>query len=175
MPRFSAGCFPSPLRTINGCTHWRAEMLRALVESAAGFEELPPTGYGWVDIQWVVDISGGPTQAGLEGPYKKGAVKRRAPVCRDRTSGIRPAFLVDSACYSLGLCKRKIIKTGCDEHKAFRAVLRTCDASKHDPGVAATLDFLVNHWDNHDSALKARVIADVDPKDIVAFRTETSH
>lgn len=148
-------------------------MLRALVESAPGFEELPPTGYGWVDIQWVIDISAGPAQAGLEG-YKKGTVKKRAPVRRDRTSGVRPAFLVDNACYSLGLSEHKVLDTGCDEHKAFVDVLRNCDASKHDPGVAATLDFLVNHWDEHESALKARVIAELGPKDIVAFRTEMS-
>jgi CRISPR-associated protein Csd1 len=151
------------------------EMLRALVESAAGFEELPPTGYGWVDIRWVIDISEGPAQAGLEGPYQKGTVKRSAPVRRDRTSGIRPSFLVDNACYALGLSERKRIDTGCDEHKAFRGVLRTCDTSKHDPGVAATLDFLAKNWDKQEGPLKAKVIAEVDPKDIVAFRTETSH
>ena len=150
-------------------------MLSALVESAAGFEDLPPAGYGWVDIQWVIDISRGAAQAGLEGPYKKGTVKRRAPIRRDRTNSIRPSFLVDNARYALGLSARKMIDTGCAEHKAFRDVLRTCDTSTHDPGVAATLDFLANHWDKQEGPLKAKVIAEVDPKDIVAFRSETSH
>jgi CRISPR-associated protein Csd1 len=148
-------------------------MLKALVESVARFEELPPSGYGPVKIQWVIDLSRGPAQAVLTG-FEKGAVTLSAPVRRDRTSGVKASLLVDKASYALGLSEQKTIDTSSREHAAFKDILRSAVAETHEFGIAVALEFLDHHWGRNQGPLEERVIAKVDPRDIVAFRSDPS-
>src|ERR1039458_7790791 len=99
MRRSRKGCFPFLGRSTNGFTQWRAEMLRALVESAARFEDLPPAGYERVKIRWVIDLCQGAAQAALTGPFE---IEKFAPVRGERSgkvseSNLKPAQLVDNA------------------------------------------------------------------------------
>lgn len=97
-------------------------MLRALVESAAGFEELPPIGYERVKIRWVVDLCQGAAQADLTGSFE---IEKFVPVRGERSgkvseSNLKPALFVDNAKYALGLLAPNAIDRGISEHKGFK-------------------------------------------------------
>src|ERR1039457_931162 len=176
MRRFSVGCFPLRARSTNGFTHWRTEMLRALVESAARFEELPPIGYDRVEIRWVVDLGQGAAQAALTGPFE---IEKFAPVRGERSgkvsgSNLKPALLVDNAKYALGLSAPNEIGRQSFEHQCFKDILQKAVDVTGDAEASQVHEFLHLHWPVQASAIERKILATVKPKDRVAFRVGPS-
>jgi len=151
-------------------------MLRALVESAAGFEELPAIGYDRVKIRWVVDLSEGAEKAALTGPFE---IEKLAPVRGERSgkvseSNLKPALLVDNAKYALGLSAPNDIDRQSLEHQCFKDILQKAADATGDVETSQVRDYLLLHWPVRGNGLEKAVLDNVKPKDRVAFRVGPS-
>ena len=151
-------------------------MLRALVESAARFEELPPIGYDRVNVRWVIDLSQGAGQAALTGPFE---IEKFAPVRGERAGkvsegNLKPALLVDNAKYALGLSAANTLVRDSFEHQGFKDILRRAAEATGDAETSQVRDFLLLHWPEEGSGIEKKVLDAVKPQDRVAFRSGAS-
>src|SRR5436305_1103564 len=104
-------------------------MLRALIQSAARFPDLPPIGYEKFDIRWVVEIDSSVKHADMLVPFDRGALQKLVPTRGDRSGSVtegnsKPALFVDRASYVLGLKDKGEIDTNTLEHRAFLGLLK---------------------------------------------------
>ena len=151
-------------------------MLRALVESAARFEDLPPAGYERVKIRWVIDLCQGAAQAALTGPFE---IEKFAPVRGERSgkvseSNLKPALLVDNAKYALGLSAANTLARQSFEHRGFKDILQRAIEATGDAEASQVHEFLHLHWPVQGSGIERKVLDTVKPADRVAFRVGTS-
>lgn len=121
-------------------------MLRALIESAARFPELPPDGYESGEIRWVIEIGLDGISASLL-PFDKGQLKRMLPTRGDRSGkvsedNLKPALLVDRAAYALGMRPDRTLDGNCLEYLGFRSMVGELASESGDSGLARTLKFL---------------------------------
>jgi len=150
-------------------------MLRALVESAGRFEDLRPTGFEEVEIRWVIELGRQPGEATLV----KGDLRKPVPVLGDRSGkvakkNVKPSLLVDKASYALGLREGNRIQRDSLEHEGFKGLLRKAAEATGDAEIKAICEFLDQHWAVGSGALEKRVLSEVRPQEIVAFRAEPS-
>ncbi len=154
-------------------------MLKALVESAPGFERLSPIGYEQVSIRWVIDVSQGPGQAELLGPYERGDLAMFVPVRGEKSgtvseSNLKPGLLVENAEYALGLSEGKAIARESLKHRGFRSLIHDAAQATGDGETQVIDAFLQEHWAKQSSEIERRVLGNVKPKDKVTFRAGPS-
>jgi CRISPR-associated protein Csd1 len=152
-------------------------VLRALVESAGRFPGLPPHGYEWGDIRWVFEIDARTSDAQLV-LFGKGDLIRMLPTRGDRSGqvseqNLKPALLADRARYALGMRANRELDGGCLEYGGFRSLIERLDSDWPDSEPSCILRFLRRLFAESEGAmreLRSRIVLDVKPNDMVAFR-----
>jgi CRISPR-associated protein Csd1 len=153
-------------------------MLKALIESASQFPQLPPDGYEEGEIRWILELN----EAGSANLVwcEKGSVRKKLPMRGDRSGkvseeNVKPALLVDKAAYALGLRTDGVLDRNCLEHREFRRLVRSVSRAWPSDEPARIRRFLIRLHrspDRHLGALRREIEGKIKPKDVVAFRFE---
>jgi CRISPR-associated protein Csd1 len=150
-------------------------MLKALVESAGRFEELPAVGYEKRGIDWEVVLEREAGKARLS-DFREAGVSKWAPVRGDRSGkasedNVKAALLADKAEYALGLEGEAGANRESVKHREFKRLLSEAAGATGDWEVKRVWEFLEGYWARQDGELEKQVRASVKPGDFVAFRT----
>lgn len=144
-------------------------MIDDLISAARRFREegkLPPTGFKPKNPKWIINLEG--RNAYLEGPYDRNDLRAFPSPDRQRSgtpsqNNLKPYLLLDDARYVLGKPEAGKEEVAALLNGGFIELLQQAHAATGVEHFSSILDFL-------NSADTQRILEQVEPKDMVAFR-----
>jgi len=150
-------------------------LLEALIEYADTelAKDLPPAGYQWQPIAYVIPLSGDGTYLGeiipLTSKESPRGEQRLAPHVK-RSSGVSPKLLADTGEYVLGIARddpKNPPKPDrvAEQHRQFVEMVEACASETHEPSVLAVAAFF-----RQGGTIPAADLVGIDPSQTFTFR-----